>query len=204
MPATPNPPVRTATTGPGVDLVSAHFLDQGSLPPDLREVEPTALDPFLRLLLFSDGSVTRTLAVHDLKPVVVRLLEQTSSAAAEDATALAAEPGEPVVRRRIAIAPDVFAESNLVPARLPATFLPTLASSRGGIGEALDRCALEVRRELLWFGLCDVPAWAPPLAGEALLRCYRIVSGGQPAILIREGFGVRSASGRYAWFGASV
>ncbi len=185
-------------------LVARHFLMQSERPPGLRAVELTELDRLLRLLLFSDGSIVRALTVHGLAPVAVSLVHQAPLATTQRAAScLEIEPGDRSVRRRV-LTPSGFAESYLVPARLPASFLPVLLASPSGIGEALRRFQLEARRELLWFGLGTAPAWASPLGGEALVRAYRIVTGGAPAILIWEGFGVRVEDGRYTLTAASV
>lgn len=191
----------------GQELVDRHFLEQELLPTELRRVELTALDPLLRLLVFSDGSVTRALSVHCLDPVKIELVDQVSPAAASATISQPpADPGRGTIRRRVVMSfrsaspgspPSGFAESHLEPGRLPPSFLRDLHSGAAGIGDAIASSRLEVHRELLWFGLGPVPAWVPSLGGRALVRAYRIVAHGSPAILIREGFRVRFAHRRY-------
>lgn len=205
MATTFNFPAGTGRVHPdGLGLVDRHFTLQAERPADLGEVDLAGLDGLLRLLLFSDGSIVRALTVHSLAPVAVSLVHQEPVATAQEAASwLAVEPGERSVRRRV-LTPGGFAESHLVPARLPEDFLPLLLASPSGIGEALRRSELEARRELLWFGLGKVPDWAAPLGGETLVRAYRIVTGGAPAILIREGFGVRLEGGVYTLAAAAT
>lgn len=95
--------------------------------------------------------------------------------------------------------PSVWAESYIVSERLPADFFGLLNSTSHGIGGALQQHELESRRELLWFGLGASPGWAhtaaPPVT--ALIRAYRIITNGWPALLISEAFAVEMRSGLY-------
>jgi chorismate-pyruvate lyase len=197
------PPPREA----GVAVIDRHFRMQSERPPELRGIEIAAVDSLLRLLLLSDGSITPALAAHSLAPVVVDLIDQAPATAPLASRWLAGGPDERPLRRRVVTAlrrsprelsPSGFAESFLLPERLPADFLPVLLASPAGIGDALGRLQLEVRRELLWFGLGTVPPWAAPDRGESLVRGYRIVTGGRPAIFISEGFRVALVDGCYA------
>ena len=207
MTATFDSPAGTALQADGQYLVERHFLGQDGLPAELREVELGSLDCLLRLLLFSDGSITRALAAHQLDPVAIELVDQAPLATAPPAAPLLSiEPGRASLCRRVTIgferaapgtAPSGFAESHLVPDRLPPSFLEALDASRAGIGDALAGTGLEARRELLWFGLGAAPSWVPGWQGEALVRAYRIIAGGVPAILIEEGFAVRLDGQRY-------
>lgn len=208
MTATFDSPAGTAPRTDGRYLVERHFLAQAGLPPGLRTVELSALDPLLRLLLFSDGSVTRALAAHRLEPVTIELIHQSPLATPAAAAAqLLIDPGRVSICRRVAmrfesaptgIAPSGFAESHLIPDRLPPRFLQALHASRAGIGDALTDSSPEARRELLWFGLGAGASWVPGWRGESLVRAYRIIVGGMPAILIQEGFGICLEGRRYA------
>jgi len=207
MTATFDSPAGTASLADGRYLVDRHFLAQDGLPAGLREVELGSLDSLLRLLLFSDGSITRSLAAHQLDPVAIELVDQAPPAAAVAAAAqLSIDPGQALLCRRVAMgyesaapgsAPSGFAESHLVVDRLPPSFPQALAACRAGIGDALAETRLEARRELLWFGLGAAPAWVPGWEGESLVRAYRIIAGGLPAILIEEGFGICLEGRRY-------
>jgi chorismate-pyruvate lyase len=199
---------RQRDRGLAVGLVDRHFVMQDERPADVRAVEIEALDPFLRGLLFTDGTVTRTLAVQMLAPVAVEPIGQlpvpTPTHVAE---CLEAPPREESIRRRVGIGigapptPVLWAESFIIPERLPPGFVGLLDSAPDGIGQSLQRFSLESSRELCWFGLAPVPAWAPDGPGAAadtvLCRLYRIVSDGRPAILISEHFAVTRRDGVY-------
>ncbi|MGH2864568.1 MAG: chorismate--pyruvate lyase family protein [Solirubrobacteraceae bacterium] len=163
----------------------------------------TQLEPFLRGLLFTDGTVSRALEAHTLRHVVVEALEQGPCAMpAAIAAQLDAVPAEECLRRRIVMRlagsrPVAWAESHVVPARLPREFLARLGEDPQGIGGSLQQLKLESRRELLWFGLGRRPSWArpgTPLA-DTLTRCYRVLSRTLPALLICESFSVELRSG---------
>jgi chorismate-pyruvate lyase len=194
---------RSLATG----LVDRHFVMQDERPAAVREVEIEALDPFLRGLLFTDGTVTRTLAVQMLAPVAVEPIGQLPvPTPAHVAECLEAPLGEESIRRQVSIGvgapptPVLWAESFIVPERLPPGFVGLLDSAPDGIGQSLQRFSLESSRELCWFGLGPVPTWAPDgaVAADAVLcRLYRIVSDGRPAILISEHFAVTRRDGVY-------
>lgn len=194
-------------------LVERHFVLQEECPPHLRRVEIEDLDPFLRSLLFTDGTVTRAIGVQTLAGVAVEPLGQeplTMTAAV--AELMEAEAGEETIRRRVRIGAGspartlLWAESFLVPDRLPPGFLGLLDAAPDGIGQSLQRVGLESTRELCWFGLSGVPGWAPEAggveAGETLSRQYRVISGRQPAILIAEHFAVERHFGVYRLAGS--
>jgi chorismate-pyruvate lyase len=182
------------------DLVERHFVMQKKRPAGIREVEIERLDPFLRGLLFTDGTVTRALGAQALAPVQVECLGQSwASMPDRIAGLLDAERGTEAVRRRVSIGvacgsgPVLWAESFMLPDRLPDGFLGQLDEAPDGIGQSIQHVSLESSRELLWFGLDAVPEWATAVRGAAdgtLRRLYRIVSGGNPAILISEHFAV--------------
>jgi len=197
-------------------LARLHFTMQQVRPAGLHDVEITALDPFLRSLLFTDGTVTRALEVQTLSPVTVDVVEQTEAPVPEPAAryldvAAATESLRRRVTIRIAGTPlAVWAESHIVPGRLPAAFLGLLDSARHGLGGSMQQLQLESSRELLWFGLGAPPDWActaapppvsPPVA-TALIRLYRILTDGRPAVLIAEAFAVQMQAGIYQLVGS--
>ncbi len=185
-------------------LVRRHFLSQSERPNELRDVALTELDPELRTLLFTDGTVTRALEARALSCFSVKVIaERESPVPAALRRHMDLRAGASASLRRVqlhtvdAVAPLVYAESLIVPSRLPQAFLSRLASSRQGIGEALSAGRLESRRELLWFGLGTIPSWAERDLGEAklaLVRCYRVLVADLTAILISERFVVRRNS----------
>jgi chorismate-pyruvate lyase len=191
-------------------LVDAHFVLQHAKPAQLADVDIVGLDPFLRGLLFTDGTVSRALEAHTLSRVTVAPVEQVSARVAEPSAGyLDVEAGRECLRRRVTMRIAdrhlaVWAESYIVPERLPSQFEATLGQTPQGIGGSLQRLKLESARELLCFGLAARPAWAEPDASaRTLARVYRIVTQAQPALLITEHFALERRLGRHQLVGSA-
>lgn len=195
-----------ASTG-AYDLTRRHFVLQEKRPPHLGDVELVAMDPALRNLLFTDGTVTRTLEVHALSPVSVDVVAQSPAFASGNvASCLEVPDGIESIQRRVIIGthgsllPVIWAESYIVPSRLPAGFLGLLEDTPDGIGESLQRVKLESWREMLWFGLDSAPSWSeliPESEPTILTRLYRVITQGRPALLIQESFAITHQAGTY-------
>jgi chorismate-pyruvate lyase len=193
-------------------LAKLHFTLQHEASPDLRDIEIEALDPFLRGLLFTDGTVSRALEAQTLSQVRVEPVEQVSAAVPEPlARYLGVEENTSCIRRRVTmhIADThlaVWAESYLIPDRLPSDFAALLGASPQGIGGSLQKLQLESWRELLRFGLSSAPEWADAATSPTptLTRLYRIITHGLPALLISETFAIEPHSGLYRLIGSSV
>ncbi|HTA34882.1 MAG TPA: chorismate pyruvate-lyase family protein [Solirubrobacteraceae bacterium] len=190
-------------------LVDAHFVLQHAKSPYLADVDIVGLDPFLRGLLFTDGTVSRALEAHTLSRVTVAPVEQVTTRVRQPAAGyLAVGEGRRCLRRRVTmhIADRhlaVWAESYILPERLPSQFEATLGETPQGIGGSLQQLKLESSRELLCFGLAPPPAWAEPGASASTLaRVYRIVTQAQPALLITEHFALQRRHGRYRLVGS--
>lgn len=189
------------------DLVRRHFLMQEERPSCIQEAQIRRLDPFLRSLLFTDGTVTRALAAQTLAPVTVSRLGQAEVRVPNEvARYLEADFEEISIRRRVSIAvgaaapPTLWAESYILPDRLPLGFLGLLDGAPDGIGQSLQRIALESYRELLWFGFDTTPGWAaasPASRKRTVRRLYRIVSDSHASILISENFATEQRAGVY-------
>lgn len=194
-------------------LVAQHFTLQSQRPDALAAVAIESLHPLLRSLLFADGTVTRALEVHALAPTVVEVKHQSVGVAPREAARHLCIPvGSHSVQRRVVItldrSPDfaLWAESHLLPGRLPSAFFDALEHSRDGIGASFQRIRLEGWRELLWFGLSHKPAWdlkGPSLTSPqpVLERLYRVFTDGRPALLITESFPVECRQGEYRLLG---
>ncbi len=129
------------------------------------------------MLLFTDGTVTRTLEAQTLSPVSVDVVSQCRIPASEAiAPHLAVESGMEVVRRRVRIGvgepplPTIWAESHMVPNRLPEDFLSALDDASDGIGGSVQQVQLESWRQMLWFGFDRVPEWSGVKKAEAKRR----------------------------------
>ena len=195
------------------DLSTRHFMMQGLRPSHVKDVEVSAMDSFLRTLLFTDGTVTRTLEVHTLSRISVEVIDQAKSlASARVANYLQLPDGAELTKRRVSIGigastrPIAWAESHIIPDRLPPGFLRLLDRAPDGIGEALQQVKLESWREMLWFGLDSPPDWARVLLTSqtgltVLKRLYRVIIQSRPALLICESFAVGQQSGVYHLLG---
>jgi chorismate-pyruvate lyase len=191
-------------------LADLHFSAQHEAT-DLRDAPITQLDSFLRGLLFTDGTVSRALEAHTLCAVAVEPVEQEPGPTPARITRhLELEGNEECLRRRVLMKigasqlTSVWAESFVVPERLPAGFLAHLSDDTQGIGGSIQQLKLESRRELLWFGLGASPPWAldtTPVR-TTLTRAYRVMTQGLPALLICEAFAVELRSRRYHLAGA--
>lgn len=190
-------------------LAERHFSAQADASGLLDTVDIARLDAFLRVLLFTDGTVSRTLEACTLHTVEVEQVEQAQACApALQARHLEVAQDQACTRRRIVMRlagthPSVWAESFVAPERLPARFLKDLAGNSQGIGGSLQELKLESWRELLWFGLGSPPSWpapAPPI--RTVTRFYRIIVEGRPALVISEHFAAEARNGLYHLIGA--
>jgi chorismate-pyruvate lyase len=191
------------------ELAARHFVLQGERPAHVADPDLVAMDPYLRGLLFTDGTVTRTLEVGALSPVAVTVEGQREVALDDEVAGHLEVPGgSTAIERRVTIglesspSPLVWAESRILPERLPAGFFEVLGDSRDGIGESLQQVKLESWREMLWFGIDTAPDWGEQSKGQAgdeavLHRLYRVIAEAKPAILISERFAVERSGRAY-------
>jgi len=210
---TPTDPPRSQSLGPSpgrkldsiepdrlcdqTNLVARHFRAQHQRPVGLLDVNVGELLPHQRALLVCDGTVTSLIEALTLEPLTVGLQEESVEPVPVDyARLLAIHPTTAVVRRRVIIRGSksrqvyAYAESLLLPDRLPAGFLRTVREDPRGLGSALRRATVTSRRELLWFGRLVSLEWPgyplPPLPMTS--RTYQLVIDENPAILISEHF----------------
>lgn len=186
-------------------LAARHFTLQSQLPADVTAVSMAAIDAFLRNLLVTDGTVSRSLEAQTLRPVVVEPVEQSETLPPDAVAAhLALEEDEACMRRRVVMrvgapGPSVWAESFLVPGRAPIEFLRALRSNQRGIGGTIEQLKLESWRELLWFGLASPPSWPEPTTTRRTLRrAYLVAIERNPSMLIVEDFALSEAEGLYS------
>lgn len=192
---------------PTDELAQRHFVLQDLRPAHLGDIGLREMEPLLRGLLFTDGTVTRTLEVQALSRVSVEVVDQTdATVSGQTARHLGVPADTGTVRRRVLIctressAPIICAESHILPNRLPPRFLSVLKGAPDGIGESLQRVELESWRDLLWFGLDTHPKWSSieaPRSSPVITRVYRVITGGRPALLISESFSVVYRDGAY-------
>lgn len=175
-------------------------LYRASCPAGVEPVDAAALPACQRALLVADGTVTRFLEAWALEPVRVQRLSQgegTPSRVEAQWLELAGQPATAIERSVLLTGRRsgqffLYASSLILPARLPAAMRRELDSSAEGLGQIIATGGLESRREGLWFGREHLATLPEPVAalwdGTFLTRCYRLLAGGRPAMLITERF----------------
>lgn len=165
-----------------------------------------AAPPFLRVLLVTDGTVTKSLEAFFWEPVAVDNLGQTPIRPADaphgaDALAwLGPRADESLLHRRVRLRGAnsgvvyAYAESLLRLDGLPTGLREDLLTGRIGIGELLRQQGLEAYREIVDVGAREDESLAPvlelPRCGRLLYRTYRVMMRGEPSMLITETFPV--------------
>ena len=182
--------------------MKALFVAQDDKPETLKRINLARLTPFQRGLLVADGTVTRFIEAYTLMPVEVALLQQTKQILFAENTWLQLSAGAEVISRQAVLqthsqeesSPIIhtYADSLIVPQRLPESILNGLEFDTQGLGGLLWRSGLETRRELLWWGietLTDLPPVIEHLEGEKFIsRTYRMFADQAPIMLINEKF----------------
>lgn len=182
------------------ELMKDLFIAQYAKPLDLEEINLSQLTPFQRVLLVTDGTVTRFIEAYTFSPVEVVLLHQETQTLPADHVWLEAEKGAEVIARQVMLqtghirdqqpTAHTYATSLIVLDRIPQVIREGLTFKGKGLGQLLQRSGLETRRDLLWWGLShpkDLPEAFLHLEGQPFLsRTYRIVTDGQPIMLISE------------------
>lgn len=158
-----------------------------------------ALSPFLRTLLVTDGTVTKSLEAYFWEPVVVEKLSQEYSNSANALTELQLTDDEKVLRREVLLRGSqsqniyAYASSLVRTDMLDTQIRDNLLNNKIGIGELLREIGLETYREIISFGQADKlslvnQAKSKEIALEHVYRTYLIHIGGDPAIQITEKF----------------
>ena len=182
--------------------MKALFVSQEDKPTTLKEINLARLTPFQRGLLITDGTVTRFIEAYTLLPVEVILLQQIKQILSTEQTWLQLPSGEEVISRQVVLqthspeesSPTIhtYADSLIVPKRLPQPLLDGLESDKQGLGGLMRHSGLETRRELLWCGLeilTDLPPTISHFEGEKFItRAYRVFANQEPLMLINEKF----------------
>ena len=182
--------------------MKALFVAQDAKPINLKEINLARLTSFQRGLLIADGTVTQFIEAFTFAPVEVVLLQQTKQTLDTKHVWLKLPAGEEFISRQVVLqthsraelSPIIhaYADSLIVPQRLPQSLLDKLESDKHGLGGLLRHSGLETRRELLWCGmeaLTDLPSAVEQLEGKTFIsRAYRVFADGVPLMLINEKF----------------
>ncbi|MFQ5454989.1 MAG: chorismate--pyruvate lyase family protein [Nitrospirota bacterium] len=163
-----------------------------------NELSLKELDPFLRVLLITDTTVTKLLEAYFWEDVAVEVLKQKETAVNEEIEDLAVKVGSVVINRQVLLHGKdskrvyAFAESIINPYLLGDDIRKDLMAGKIGIGEILNDTHIETYREILHLHIEPVGKLSRYLnigQNETLIcREYRIFTKRKPAILIKEKF----------------
>lgn len=155
---------------------------------DGAELHLPQLPPFLRVLLTTDGTVTKSLESFFWEPVAVVKTRQQREMLKKDLSSIEKKQGDEIIVREVRLEGEqsqniyAYASSMIRPDALPESICRDLELDRVGIGELLRECGLETYRELIRFDKTHVNSQ------ECITRTYRIVMGQHPFIEITENF----------------
>lgn len=158
----------------------------------------TGLSPIVRVLLVTDGTVTRTLESYFGEAIAVDVLEHAERASELSYPQIDIAVGDHILHRYVRLLGRVtrkvyaVAESVAVLEHISEQMRRQLIQEHKGIGELLRENRLETYRELLTANLTTADQWAEHLqltpTAEVVTRDYRIYQGGRAVLLIREVF----------------
>lgn len=191
----------------GAPTLNQAFRSKGFIAGDWQLEGPTrstislaTLPPFLRTLMVTDGTVTKSLEAYYWEPVHIEdvIIRETRAEAAIEW--LDVHPGESLIVRSVqlrgALSRRLYASafSIIRTAPLPKGLHGRLLSGEIGIGELIREVGLETYRELLEFGATqDMTLFGGRTPDvECVYRSYRIVVDHRPAILVSECFPIHS------------
>ena len=156
------------------------------------------LSPILRVLLVTDGTVTKTLEAYFGEAIEVHVLEHAERTSEVPYPDIEIEAGDRILHRYVRLLGRTtrkvyaVAESVAVLEHISQQMRRQLIEEHKGIGELLREGRLETYRELLTATLTFAGRWAEHLnvaATESVLtRDYKIYQGGRAVLLIREVF----------------
>jgi chorismate lyase len=164
----------------------------------LPDEEIRKLNRELRILIASNGTLTRILGIVADDEIVVQIIEQQLHDGSPAISGLEQLPSGRVLQRRILLKGRssghsfVAAESLIAVDLLPPAITTSLTGTERPIGEIMAASSLETFKETakVWIG--HPPDWLV-LAGhqnseKIIARRYRVIAGGHPAIIITEYF----------------
>lgn len=166
------------------------------------------IPPFLRVLLVTDGTVTKSLEAYFWEPVLVENLGQRPVLLEEDMPWVGIKRGDEALHREVRLKGAdsgrvyAYAESWLRLELLPDQIRADLLAGKIGIGEVLRERGLETYREIMDIGREIDDSLAPMFntrqCGELMYRTYRVFINHESTMLITEKFPSRLYWGRPA------
>tara|TARA_Y100000766_G_C18845493_1_gene575450 strand:- start:762 stop:1349 length:588 start_codon:yes stop_codon:yes gene_type:complete len=188
-------------------MLKEHFRSRGFIEGGIvHNCEQTAMDmealpPFLRTLLVTDGTVTKSLEAFFWENIKVEMRMQEQCWLTQDLPFINAKTGEHALKRDVVLkgakTSDIYAyaTSYLLTGLLDEEVKQQMLGGKIGIGELLREIGLETYREIVDFGRevfnACIKENGEPEYVEAIYRTYVINIGGNPAIQITERFPIR-------------
>ena len=177
------------------------FIDGGIISNSRQEtMDIQALPPFLRTLLVTDGTVTKSLEAYFWEEVCVELIQQEQICLQEDLPLIESNVGDSVVKREVLLRGKnskeiyAYATSHFKTEVLGEKLSQELLSGSIGIGELLREIGLETFREISDFGQerqklgTDASDVSNSGFEELIYRTYVISLDGRRGIQIQERF----------------
>jgi long-chain acyl-CoA synthetase len=167
-------------------------------PQPAGQIDWSTLPPFLRVLLVTDGTVTKNLEAFFWEPIEVDLLLHAQQSSDSDYGEIGVTRGSPIVRRRVVLRGRItgsayaFGETIIANEALPSDMQTALVDRKVGIGELLRQRRAETFREIVSVERTTAGQWAAYLGVETsepvAARTYTISLGGRPCVSIVEVF----------------
>lgn len=159
-----------------------------------------SLPPFLRTLLVTDGTVTKSLEAYFWEPVDVLPLGQKKVVLQASVEGLPVVSGDIALQREVSLVGReserhyASARSFLALSQLPGDLAEAMVSGKIGIGELLREKGVETYREIIHMDFIaqdqSDDALFTSFEGDLMSRSYRIRVAGTPAIVVTEYFPV--------------
>jgi chorismate-pyruvate lyase len=156
------------------------------------------LPAFLRVLLGSDGTVSRALKAYFSENIEVQVINNAEFRSDRSHPEINIGPGDHILRRRVTLRGGatgtvyLFADSVIAATGGTLHLRKRLIEDNIGIGELIREERLETYREVLSLRRTKAGEWARYLIVDAgvdvLIRNYRIYMNGQAVIAIQEVF----------------
>jgi len=160
-----------------------------------------SMPAFLRVLLITDGTVTKSLEAFYWERVLIDQLGQETVAMPADFRWMGGLAGEPVLDRTVRLRGEssgtvyAYAHSILRLKALPEPLREDLVAGKIGIGEILRERGLETYREVLDIGRkfdeSRAAVFGVAKCGEIIYRTYRVSIRNEPTMFITEEFPYR-------------
>lgn len=165
----------------------------------LSDEEIRKLNRDLRILIATDGTLTRILNAVADDEIVLQIIKQQIHHFAPKIPELEQLPSGRVLQRHTLLKgrssgnPFVAAESLIAIDLLPPAITTSLTSTARPIGEVMAASCIETFKKQVKVWIGELPEWLA-LGGyqnsrtRTVARRYRVIAGGQPVLIITEYF----------------